>query len=72
MLVFNKSHSGALSDTKGFIRKKSGTFKNEKPVNFTRIDKYPSKCDCINGSIVNGIREPILYGVAHDKPQTGK
>ena len=26
------------------------------------------KCDCINGSIVNGCREPILYSFAHGKP----
>ena len=27
-----------------------------------------SKCGCINGSFVNGTREPILYSVALDKP----
>ena len=26
------------------------------------------KCDCIQGSIVNGIREYILYSFALDKP----
>ena len=35
----------------------AGTYKNEKPINITRIDKVNLKCDCING----GIREPILY-----------
>ena len=26
-------------------------------------------CDCINGSGVNGIQEPILFSFALDKPQ---
>ena len=26
------------------------------------------KCDCIDGSIVNGIHEPILYSFALDQP----
>ena len=26
------------------------------------------RCDCINGSILNGIREPNLYIFALDKP----
>ena len=30
----------------------------------TGIDKIHLKCDCIQGSIVNGIREPILYSFA--------
>ena len=29
--------------------------------------KVHLKCDCINGSIVNGIREPILYFLALDE-----
>ena len=30
--------------------------------------KFILKCDCINGSIVNGIRESISYSFALDKP----
>ena len=26
------------------------------------------KCDCIDGSVVNGIREPILFSFVLDKP----
>ena len=26
------------------------------------------KCDCIDGSVVNGIREPILFSFVSDKP----
>ena len=37
-------------------------------MNITGIDKVHLKCDCVHGSIVNGIREPILYSYALDKP----
>ena len=37
----------------------AGSYKGDKPINFTGIDKIHLKCDCIQGSIVNGIREPI-------------
>ena len=46
----------------------AGSNKSDKPNNFTGIDKIHLKCDCIFGSVVNGIREPIAYGVALDKP----
>ena len=46
----------------------AGSYKSEKPINITRIDKVHLKCDCIDGSIVNGIREPILYSFALDQP----
>ena len=59
-----QSHSGPLGDIDGFIQLKGGTFKKEKPINIIGIDKIILKCGCINGSIVNGIREPILYSFA--------
>ena len=46
----------------------AGSNKIEKPINFTSIDKVHLKCDCIQGSIVNGIREPILLSFALDTP----
>ena len=33
----------------------------EKPVMITSTDKVHLKCDCVDGSIVNGIREQILF-----------
>ena len=33
-----------------------------------RKDKNRLKRDCINDGVVNGIREPILYSFALDKP----
>ena len=45
-----------------------GTYKSEKPINITGTDKILSKYDCITESIVKGIREPILFTFALDKP----
>ena len=45
-----------------------GSYKSDKPINITGIDKSHLKADCINGSIVNGIREPILYSFALGRP----
>ena len=38
-----------------------GTHTPEKPVMITTTDKVHLKCDCVDGSIVNGIREQILF-----------
>ena len=32
------------------------------------INEIHLKCDCIEGSIVNGVREPILFSFGLDKP----
>ena len=39
----------------------SGTQTSEKPVMIITTDKVHLKCDCVDGSIVNGIREQILF-----------
>ena len=46
----------------------SGSYKSDRPVNNAGIDKIHLKCDCIQGSIVNGNREPILYSFAMSSP----
>ena len=46
----------------------AGSYKSDKPIKITGIDKVHLKCDCIQGSIVNGIREPILYSFALSSP----
>ena len=38
-----------------------GTHISEKPVMITTTDKVHLKCDCVDGSIVNGIRDQILF-----------
>ena len=41
-----------------------GKYRSNKPINFTGVDKIHLKCDCVNGSIVNGIRDPVLFSFA--------
>ena len=45
-----------------------GTHRSEKPIMITTIDKIHLKCDCVDGSIVNGNREQILFSFSLDKP----
>ena len=50
----------------------SGLYKSARPINITGFDKIHLKCDCIQDSIVNGIREPILYCFALSSPPRHK
>ena len=68
ILGFTQSHQGPLNDIEGFYQILPGNYKSDKPINITGIDKIHSKCDCVNGSIVNGCREPILYSFALSSP----
>ena len=65
---FTQSRSYPLDDIEGFYQLIPGLYKSDKPINITGIDKFHFKCDCIQGSIVNGIREPILYSFALSSP----
>ena len=79
-LIFNKrsflstilgttqSYSGPLGDLDGYIQLIPGTFKSDKPINNNSFDNIHLKCDCMEGSIVNGVRDPTLYSFALDKP----
>ena len=46
----------------------AGSYKSDKPIKITRIDKVHLKCNVVDGSIVNGVREPVLYFFALDQP----
>ena len=52
-----------LNKVLGFKNKdyQAGTHTSEKPVVISSTDKVHLKCDCVDGSIVNGIREQILF-----------
>ena len=67
-LGFNRSRSYPLDDIKGFYQLIAGLYKSDRPINITGIEKIHLKCDCNNGSIVNGFREPILYSFALSSP----
>ena len=68
ILGFTQSRSYPLDDIDGFYQIIAGSYKGDKPINITGIDKIHLKCDCLQGSIVNGIREPILYSFALSSP----
>ena len=68
ILVFTQSHQGPLNDIDGFYQLIAGFFKSDKPINITGIDKVHLKADCIRCSIMNVVREPILYSFALDQP----
>ena len=68
ILGYTQSRSCPLDDIDGFYQLIAGSYKSHRPINITGIDKIHLKCDCIQGSIVNGIREPILYSFALSSP----
>ena len=61
ILGFTRSLSYPLDDIDGFYQLIAGSYKSDRPINITGIDKVHLKADCINGSIVNGFREPTLF-----------
>ena len=63
-LGFIQSRSYSLDDIDGFYQLIAGSYKSDKPIIITGIDKIHLKCDCLQSSIVDGIREPILYSFA--------
>ena len=68
ILGFTQSHSYPLDDIEGFYQILPGSYEGDRPINIIGIDKVHLKCDCIQGSIVNGVREPILYSFAISSP----
>ena len=50
-------------------------FKNytsKKILDSSTIDKFHLKCDVIDGNVVNGLRQPILFSSILDKPSAFK
>ena len=56
ILGFTQSHSYPLDDIDGFYQLIPRSYESEKPINITAIDKVHLKCDCIDGSLMNGTR----------------
>ena len=72
-----KSSSHTLSSFTPFRDHKStnathvdspGLYTSDKIFNLSTIDKIHLKCDIIDGSVVNGLRQPILYSFILIKP----
>ena len=68
ILGFTRSRSYPLDDIDGFYQLIAGSYKSDRPINITGIDEIYLKYDCLRGSIVNGLREPILYSCALSSP----
>ena len=68
ILGFTQSPSYPLDDIDGFYQLIAGSYKSDRPIKITGIDKIHLKTDCVERSIVNGIREPIFYSFALSSP----
>ena len=71
-LCFTQSLSGELGDFPGFVQLIPRSYKSDKTINVTGVDKVHLKCDCIDGNMLNGIRETILYSFGLTSPPAHK
>ena len=60
--------STILGFTPGWDYKHYNQYLSQKIVNLNSTNKIHLKCDAIDGSVVNGIRQPKLYSFVLDKP----
>ena len=56
-----------LGFTPGWDYKHYNKNTSQKVVNLGSTNKIHLQCDCIDGSVVNGLRQPILYRFVLDK-----
>ena len=56
VLGFTQSRSYLLDDKERFYHLIAGSYKSPRPINITGFNKVHLKRDCIDGSIVNGVR----------------
>ena len=59
--------STILGFTPGWDYKHYNKYVSQKVVNLGSTNKIHLKCDCIDGSVVNGLRQPILFSFVLDK-----
>ena len=60
--------STILGFTAGWDYKHYNQYLSQKIVNLSNTIKIHLTCDAIDGSVVNGVRQPILYSFVLDKP----
>ena len=68
ILSFTRSRFYTVDDIEGFYPLIAGSDKGDRPINITGFDKKHLKCDCIDGSIVNGVGKTILYSFVLSSP----
>ena len=55
--------------TNAFNSNGEGVYTSDKIIlNLNTINKILLKCDCIDGSVQDGVRQPILFSFVLDKP----
>ena len=59
--------SSVLGFTPGWDYKHYSKYTSQKVVNLGSTNKIHLKCDCIDGSVLNGVRQPILFSFVLDK-----
>ena len=59
--------STVLGFTPGWDYKHYNKYTSQKIVNLGSTNKIHLKCDCIDGSVLNGVRPPILFSFVLDK-----
>ena len=59
--------STVLGFSPGWDYKHYNKYTSQKVVNLGSTNKIHLKCDCIDGSVLNGVRQPILYSFNLDK-----
>ena len=59
--------SSILGFTPGWDYKHYNQYLSQKTVNLSNTNKIHLKCDAIDGSVVDGVRQPILYSFVLDK-----
>ena len=64
----NSFFSTILGFTAGWDYKHYNQYLSQKIVNLSSTNKIHLKCDCIDGSIQDGVRQPILFTFVLDKP----
>ena len=64
--------STILGFTAGWDYKNCNQYLSQKIVNLSSTNKIHLKCDAIDGSVVDGVRQPILYSFVIDKPSRYK
>ena len=68
----NSFFNTILGFTPGWDYKHYNQYLSQKIVNLSNTNKIHLKCDVIDGSVVSGIRQPILYSFVIDKPSGDK
>ena len=63
----NSFFSTVLCFTPGWDYKHYNKYTSQKILNLGSTNKIHLKCDAIDGSVVNGLRQPILYSFVSDK-----